>query len=355
MKGRDGAARRAQVGRRGTSQSRTGASWSVYGSVLALLVLAPAVTRAQAPADRPLPRNVRLEYARGTGAEQCPDESYFRDTVERRVSYAPFVVDAPARLVVTISREGSHYRGRWEVFDAAGLVRRRDIPPAGVAALPDCYNLVQGVGLAFAVELEPLGRPVAPVEPAPSVPLPVPTFAPRPIEVPAPPPVTPPAVPRPFFVALSGVAAFAETPDPAGGASLAFGRRWGAWSLAGEVRGLLTLNNPISGGVHSTLYRVTGALVPCGHWRWLLGCAVLEAGALGASSDAPHPLSGSSFVGGAGLRLGLQVPLGDRFALRIAADGLIALPRVALVMDGIERWRSPAASASIGGGLVALF
>ena len=47
---------------------------------------------------------------------------------------------APARLVVTISREGSHYRGRWEVFDVAGLVRRPDIPPAGVAALPDCYK-----------------------------------------------------------------------------------------------------------------------------------------------------------------------------------------------------------------------
>jgi hypothetical protein len=125
---------------------------------------------------------VRARLRLRARAEQCPDESYFRDTVERRVSYAPFAVDAPARLVVTISREGSHYRGRWEVFDAAGLVRRRDIPPAGVAALPDCYNLVQGVGLAFAVELEPLGRPAVPVEPAPSLPLPLPTFPPRPNE-----------------------------------------------------------------------------------------------------------------------------------------------------------------------------
>ncbi len=126
---------------------------------------------------------------------------------------------------------------------------------------------------------------------------------------------------------------FAETPDPAGGASLAFGRRWGAWSLAGEVRGLLTLNNPIHGGVHSTLYRVTGALVPCGHWRWLLGCAVLEAGALGAGAlaarggrVAPPPLRDAP------LRPRHQ---GER--ARVVGDGVgvVAVERaLLLVVDG---------------------
>lgn len=323
-------------------------------AVLVAMLHVTTEARAQGSTDRPLPRTVRLEYVRATGAEQCPEESYFRDTVERRVSYAPFATSAPARLLVTISREGARYRGRWEVLDAAGLVRRRDIPPAGVAALADCYNLVQGLGLAFAIELEPLGRAVATVEPAPVVPQPTPPPPARPVEAPSP-PVKPTVVDRPYFVALSGLAAFAETPDPAGGASLAFGRRWGWWSLSGEVHALLSLNNALDGGIHSTLYRVTGVLLPCAHWRWLLGCAVLEAGALGATSDAPQPLSGSSFVGGAGLRLGLQVPLGDRIALRLAADGLIALPRVALVLDGLERWRTPAVSASAGGGFVALF
>lgn len=320
-------------------------------AVCAAMSVAMAFTKrnaaAQEEAQRPLPHDMKFEYVRDTALDQCPEESYFRDTVERRVSYPPFRKDATSRLVVTISREGTRYRGKWEVYDAAGLVRKREIPPPGVSALPDCYNLVQSLGLAFAIELEPLGKPATPPPPVSTTPPP-----PQP-ERPVPPPRPSPT--RRYFLTVSGVAAFAETPDPAGGAALSFGRRFGAWSLAGELRAVVTLNNPIYAGVTSTLYRVTGAIVPCGHWRWLLGCALVEAGVLGAGSNAPQPASGTSFVGGAGLRAGLQIPLADPIALRIAVDGLIALPRVALVLDGEHRWESPVGYVVAGAGLMASF
>jgi len=206
-----------------------------------------------------------LEYQ---GAERCPDVAFFRDRVVlKRPSHTdPFAGDAAtqrARLVVTLARDASGYRGRWEAYDPAGtVVRRHELGPVG-----NCHDLVDGLAFGFVLRFDEPSAPAAPTaapqssSAPPLSPVALPVVAP--IEGPKPPPPSSGRV----LVGVSGVLGLATTPAPAGGGLFALGWRAPWWSVYGEVRGLLTLNAPVDGGYHVSLHRVTGAVLPCLHWR----------------------------------------------------------------------------------------
>lgn len=308
---------------------------------------------AQAPAQVALPRAMRLEYV---GAERCPDVSFFRERVLlKRPSHAdPFVADASVRLVVTLSRDATGYSGRWEAIDAAGAVlRRHDLGPVA-----NCHDLADGLAFGFVLRFDdPSAAPAPLPDPSPS---PVPLAVPA--ERPLPPP--PPAAGR-VLLGISGLLGLAMTPAPAGGAVLALGWRAPWWSVSVEGRALLTLNAPVGGGHLVTLHRLTGAVLPCLHWRWLFGCGVLELGELGGSGNAEMPATDSAFIATLGGRGGVEVPLAARLALRVAVDGFGTVkpavvriggqPPASAGLGGQSRWETPAGGALVGAGLVAFF
>ncbi len=301
---------------------------------------------AQAQADAPFPRSLRIEYA---GAERCPDVAFFRDRVVlKRPTHAdPFASDAAARLVVTLAGDASGYRGRWEAFDASGtVVRRHDLGPVA-----HCLDLVDGLAFGFVLRFDDPSTPAAPLPPSSPVPAVLPPAPP--VDAPKP-PLPPPPAGR-VLVGLSGLLGLATTPAPAGGVLFAIGWRAPWWSVSGEVRALLTLNAPVDGGHHVSLHRVTGALLPCLHWRWLFGCGVLELGELGGISDADVPASDSAVIVTLGARGGVEVPIGTRLAFRASVDGFGTVKPAIVRIGGEPRWETPAGAALVGAGLVAFF
>jgi len=135
----------------------------------------------------------------------------------------------------------------------------------------NCHDLVDGLAFGFVLRFDDRSTPAAPT-PAPQ-PLPVlivPVVAPVDVAKPAPSPA------GRVLVGASGLLGLATTPAPAGGGIFAIGWRAPWWSVSGEVRALLTLNAPVDGGHHVSLHRVTGAALPCLHWRFpreVRGCA----------------------------------------------------------------------------------
>src|SRR4051794_19108948 len=99
-----------------------------WGTIVALLLaLAPSASAQQAPQEEApapgtLPARMRLDYRRGPGAERCPGERAFRDSLTRRGVGHLLDSEAPARLVVTARRAGTEYVGSVELLDAHGAV-----------------------------------------------------------------------------------------------------------------------------------------------------------------------------------------------------------------------------------------
>lgn len=83
-----------------------------------------------------------------------------------------------------------------------------------------------------------------------------------------------------------------------------------AWSTSG-IGG-----RPINGTTVGALLSV------CGHWRWLFGCATGHLGAVFVDFDETRyeGRSYAFFTPGLGGRVGTRIPIGDAFAIRVAAD-----------------------------------
>jgi hypothetical protein len=312
----------------------------------ALLLLA---SRPALAADAGARTPVRLTYQRAPGAESCPDEPVFRAVVAARTSFDPFRADAPEHLSVVLTRRGRTYVGRAELRDARGAL----VWPRELAPMEDCASVVEGLGFAVAVKLDPAGPP--PAAPPPSAPAPAPPpVAPLPARDAPVPPAAP--APRRFRLSLAGLAGFGLSPAVvAGGAALGFGVAWQPVTISIEARAFPVAKGTAEGGGMITIGRYAGALVPCAHWRLLAGCAQVELGALRATSDAAHPQAVLLFQASLGLRAAVEVPIVDRLALRVSGDALFGLLRSTLQLDGRTAWVSPVASATLGGGLVTFF
>jgi hypothetical protein len=93
--------------------------------------------------------------------------------------------------------------------------------------------------------------------------------------------------------------------------------------------------------------------VPCLHQGVLSGCVLAELGVLRMGRDEGED-SGSALLG-AGLRGGLEIPLGDRLLVQMHADLIGVVAPALLRIDGGEAWRSPTLSAFFGAGLAFSF
>jgi hypothetical protein len=308
----------------------------------------------------------RLVYARGPGAEQCPDQDAVRRAVTSRLGYDPFFPGSDKTIVARILRDSDRLKGEVELVDEHGV----ELGLREFSAESDkCADLIGAMALSISIAIDPKSAETyakgppdeAPAsedapepEPANPGPMDAPPAAPKPSAPPAAAPhlnlvaaprATPSAVAWSAGVGLAG--AFGSAPKPTLGA-LAFGAgRMGAWSLAFEVRADLPVTDEQKGATFRTTGYALSAL-PCFHVGFAFACELTQVGVIQATGTEPASHSGSSLLFSLGGRVGSELALTPALALVAWAD-LFANPwPVRLVAQGSGVWLTPTLAGDIG-------
>jgi hypothetical protein len=213
--------------------------------------------------------------------------------------------------------------------------------------------------LAISIAVDPmvLTRPSPPPKATPSPA--APPIAPPPSPPLASPPPKPPRDPRNKVTVRSSVGALASlgsAPNVAFGFTTQIGLRWRLASFGLEGRADLPASTDVSGlgRVKSSLLLVT--FVPCAHYRFLLGCALVSVGALqGAGENVSLPREGTTFYAAAGARLGAEIHLVKFLYLCPHLDIQATLTRTTLQIDGRNAWTTPPISGDLGLSIAANF
>jgi hypothetical protein len=342
------------------------------GAALALSVLAgsPAVRAAE---------DARLVYSRTVDAVQCPDESTLRDAVAARLGYDPFVAYSARSMVVEIRAEGASLKARVylvETDDVAGGVRDLSSPEL------DCKELTSAVALAISIAIDPgvidrsptepparaaaLAADASPesVAPADSVPSDAPAIhrdfpdvgalpTKEPSRDRAPSPRRSTAHDRAtalvFGVGVGGLVASGPEPPPVAGASLLATLRGEHWEASVSPRWdfQTSATNGSGGSAHMTSYGAS--LAPCYRSGPVLGCYVLESAlVVSQGSGVTNPHTGHALWIAQGPRLAYQWQ--PKHALGVVArlDGLWALERIGLELDGAPVYQTPRFLGRVG-------
>lgn len=318
---------------------------------ICLLFCAPATVLAADPL--PPPRPVRLDYQRGPGAERCPEQQAFRDHAGAyaQTSGDLFAPNVAARLVVTLGRRAYGYEGTLVLYDAAGAVFWSTIfPPSSRAPAASCADLVDSLALSATYQIDPIAS--LPLQPSP---LPVVSLV---AVLPQPAPLPRPVERSPFSFRFGAAARvdLATALRPAAGLSFGLGFRVSWFSLELEAHW-----DPPAGadldGVDLTTTRFVGALVPCGHVGYFIGCALAEVGPLWGTVTGAEVTTGTQrtvYVATGG-RVGVEFPFTSHLALRPTVDLLLAVQRTVFRIENQRRWETPTVAASFGLGLIASF
>ena len=308
--------------------------------------------------------SARLVFSRTPEAASCPDESALRRAVTERVGYDPFFPHAPLTVVAEMSRSGDELVARVHLVDANAIAMgSRELR----SSQKDCAEIFRALALAISIAIDPqVSVPPTPsTTPPPSVaPEPGPATA-KPTESPASTSAdvarasmpadaadrAPASASTAYALSLGGTSSFDVAPSTAVGASLGLEVRRGRWSIEFEGRADLPASARVEGGAVSA-WQASGALLPCGHVGAVFGCALGAIGRFeGTGADVSQPSTATAIYAVAGLRLGAELVLVDRFWLRVHADGLANLDRPTLRLDGVERWSVPLLGASVGAAL----
>ena len=301
--------------------------------------------------------STRLVYARGPGAEQCPDQAAVRQAVAARLGYDPFFPSSDKTIIARVLREPDRLKGQVELVDEHGSqVGMREFS----AAPEKCDDLIRAMALSMSIAIDPKSAETYSQGPAETAEK-QPKSPPRP---PAAPP--PPSVPDPARSALRpspaepsralvepslGIAALGSlgtAPNPTLGAALFGALRWQAWSLALEAR----VDLPTTGEERGVPLRTStwaANAVPCFHFGVGFGCAVGSLRWLRATRTDGDANVGTRAFWALGGRLGAELPLAARFGVLGYVD-LMAVPAAPQVQAGAEAspaWKPSAFSGDL--------
>lgn len=322
----------------------------------AAFVLGCVVAASPARAANEPPAQVTLRYEREPGTEACPSEADLRAAVAARLGYDPFAApDAPVEIVVRVRRKGAGTEGSIARIDRTREERGRPTTIASQAS--DCVELGSSLAVALAIAVDPLSLTRAPSasesvpdegspppSDAPEAPEPAPTRNPEPgPKDRAEPPESPVEGPSStkLLVAVGPSLSTGALPAPSFGVRAAVGASRGIFEASLEGR----FDPPVSveergGSAEGSL--VLATLVPCVHYRFVLGCAQVSVGALrGAGFGFDQTREDSTFYASAGARLGAELPLGRHFAVRGMFEGQVPFRPTRLEVDGSPLWSSP--------------
>jgi hypothetical protein len=288
---------------------------------------------AAAPAA-PVEGDVALSYVRGKGAELCPDETAFRNRVLDLFDFAdPFVAPGAAatfQIRVEIARTPARlFQATITLADASG----KALGAPSSDRHPDCDALVFRLAHAMGVTL--LRRPgpgsappaAGPAcgEGAPPEPRVIHDCDAKCIEK-----IKDDLCaqyglcmdPTVLTVMAGGIATVGWTLEVGPGAMLGAEVRRDWLSFGLEARGFFpaAAQRYYASPPNSDLVSFSGLFVPCARWKWVLGCAFIEAGAF--VFTVPYGSKGdySNLLLRFGPRLGADVPIGRGFSLRAYAD-----------------------------------
>lgn len=268
------------------------------------------------PADDPR-KGPRLEYLRGS--PKCPDEKRFRREVAYWVDGRDHLAaDSPDVVRVQFTWTPAGYVATVVYTDAAGHTTTLKVTKEG---REHCSLLARWAALKVSRYIPDKPAP----EPCPVCPACPERAACPPCVASCPPPPPPPK--QPWYMDLKiglsayGMMTWLLTPNVAPAFGVAADVRGEIISVAAEFRLALpsrVIATEVVPGASSSfpqefdLTQVTGLLVPCARWKYLVGCGVLQAGAIVYKTNTYQ----DNFATWAlGPRLGFEVPFADRFAV----------------------------------------
>jgi hypothetical protein len=294
----------------------------------------------------------RLVYARGAGAERCPQETALRQAVAARLGYDPFFAAAERTIVLVIGAKGAELEAKVYLVDASGVVRglREFSGPA-----ERCGDLVYAAALSISIAIDPAqaaAPPPAAPPPEESVP-PVPVVSAR-REVRAESPPVPVVAPSPgegvrWVFGAGGAGVFGSTPMPSLRGAIFGSARLGSASFSLEATADVpsTVDEP-----RYTFSSIGLSAAPCLHGDPFFSCLVGTASRFAATGLDPRaPAGQSGLFLGAGVRGGVEFPLFPKLRLRVHADGIVSLLQVRISSNGREIWRASPVGGALGGAL----
>jgi hypothetical protein len=335
---------------------RAQSSW--IGFLVVLFILAIATPARSFPSSR-------LIYARGRGAEHCPDEGVLRRAVAARLGYDPFFPSAERTIVVVVAAEPPSLKGKVYLLDPAGIAKGlREFTTPSQA----CDQLLRAVALSISIAIDPASAdahestPLPDDSPAQPPPTPVDKTArarettnARSILPGAPLPLRPIDSTARWATGLGASGSIGNAPVGMVGALIFGSLRLGRWSLGLEARAVLP-ETVLVQGRHIDVFSVEATAAPCLHWQPLFSCLVEDATRFAAAGRDPNaPPSQAGWVLRSGLRGGADLPLFDRFKLRVEADVLATLLHVRITSQEDELWRTPLISGSVAAALAVYF
>ncbi len=321
-----------------------------FALLLAILLASTSIHAAK----RPRGVGVRLDYERGAGARQCPNEKMLRGAVAAEFGSDRFTEAGPWRLRAAVTRgKNGAFVATAELFDGDGAT----VESMGEMGSPDCRQLVlKGLALWASVKL------TDPPLPPPSPPTALPSAAPTlPLLPAASPPPLPTASPPPLRLRLGAATGIefgvGPTPTPLFSLNVALqSRTVPIVSLAFEVRTDLPLPATVESGVRVHAHTLTGSLLTCFHafdQGLFFFCPMFTVG-LFSSGERFSTADARGIYSAGGGRLGAAIPFGSRrFAFTFAGDVLGTLRPVQLWLEERPVWHTGSVTGAVQAGFTA--
>jgi len=307
----------------------------------------------------------RLEYKRGP-VECLPEIEFRREVAIAGDGVDRFDATGGDVMRVRFERSARGYRGTIEFTEASGEKR-----PGKVIEHANCEMLGRWVGVAayyYFPEREP--EP----EPTPKEPDPVVCKVPDGFVPPTLPPERFDPLPHPsasssfwervrrmdLTIGLSAYALMTAglTANVGPGFGIGADVRGEVFSIGVELRGVLPgitwARNPIDPSAPSTpgsfdLSQLTGLVVPCGRYKYFVGCGVVQGGLFLIKSTTDQVVRP---VFTFGPRVGLEIPFAERFAVFGFGEALFApLQAGADGYEGNVEWTQSIVSGFFAAGL----
>ncbi len=348
-------------------------------------VVAAVATISLAADDDDQPR-VKITWVLAPDLGACPNRDLVNGEVAAELGYDPFGPNPAIELEVRVSRDGPRFvgeirridgpgqktetstsceeLGRIMAFDIALLVRPPRLPFPSLEDAGDASASLDASATApqDAPSDSATASPVEPLD-ASSVVADAAVFvsdAAAPIGVDA----APPAAPDSDFqlrVGLAGGAFYSPAARAHLGGSAEIGARWSELSVSLEARMLVLREGTDGGSAPLGASMMLGSIYPCLHRGFVVACGALALGTLTLTRPSEER---TSFYGGAGARMGVEVPIADGVHLTLRGDVLLG-PRPVSCRDEAEDgrcdvptaeiWSGSAFSGGVSGGVLADF
>jgi hypothetical protein len=280
-----------------------------------------------------------LSYARGVGAESCPDDAAFRSGVARRLGYDPFRSEARSRVEVTLARSASGFSAHIVIGGVDGVAdASRDLSTEGGS----CDELVDSIVLAVSLAIDPV-----------SFAHPHPAIAKLPVQEPPPPPVAPPPPPPEnrslWNLDLTGVAraGVGLVPGVSLGPIVGVGARRKGLEIFVDGGVDLPLGSvSVTGGespVEATLLHAGAGA--CAHVLWIALCGHFDAGSLNGTTTVTH-ISSAKLYADVAASAGVDTPLGYGFRLDAGLEAVLPLETIDLYAGPLV-WKTPTLAGAL--------